>query len=259
MDFNMKFILLSLLAMAMPQPASTSTISLSDTQAMEIGRRIWKNECAGTIDGLTTWNTGEEFPSLGIGHFIWYPAGTRGPFEESWPGLARFLKEQGQPVEPWMLGPCPWGTRAAFQADLKGPRLESLRRLLASSISHQARYAAQRLERALPRMLAAAPKNKRRLIEENFHRVASCPLGFYALMDYVNFKGEGTSLTERYRGEGWGLLQVLETMPAGGDPMIGFAKGADIVLTRRVSNSPPARNEAKWLPGWRNRLKTYLQ
>ena len=30
-------------------------------------------------------------------------------------------------------------------------------------------------------------------------------------MDYVNFKGEGVSSSERYRGQGWGLLQVLES------------------------------------------------
>ena len=33
------------------------------------------------------------------------------------------------------------------------------------------------------------------------------------LIDYVNFKGEGVLETERYRGRGWGLLQVLEGMP----------------------------------------------
>ena len=34
--------------------------------------------------------------------------------------------------------------------------------------------------------------------------------GTFALVDYVNFKGEGTKETERYRNEGWELLQVLE-------------------------------------------------
>lgn len=255
----MKFLPLCLIAMALPCAVAAPDVRLSDTQAMEIGRRIWKNECAGTVAGLTTWNKGEEFPSLGIAHFIWYPAGHRGPFEESWPGLARYLKENGQPVEKWMLGPCPWDSRAAFQADLEGPRLTTLRRLLASTVPLQARYAAMRLERALPRMLAETPKPKRALVETNFRRVASSPLGFYALMDYVNFKGEGTNPSERYRGEGWGLLQVLETMPPEGNPMAAFAKAADQVLTRRVANAPPARNEAKWLPGWRNRINTYLK
>ena len=239
--------------------AQASTAALSDSQALEIGRRIWKNECAGTVSGLTSWNKGEEFPSLGIAHFIWYPAGRTGPFEESWPGLARFLKTQGVPVEDWMLGACPWKNRDAFMADLDGPRLTALRGMLSKTVAAQARYAAMRMEAALPKMLAATTPAQRAKIETNFRRVAAEPLGFYALMDYVNFKGEGVNPAERYNGQGWGLLQVLETMPVTGKALPEFARAADAVLTRRVQNAPPARNEAKWLPGWRNRLQTYLQ
>jgi hypothetical protein len=239
--------------------AKASQIQLTDAQALEIGKRIWKNECAGTVSGLTSWNKGEEFPSLGIAHFIWYPKDRRGPFEESWPGLARFLKSRGVPVQDWMLGPCPWNSRAAFMAEIDGPRLTALRAMLARTVADQARYAAMRLEAALLKMLAAAPTSERPKVERNFQRVAAEPLGFYALMDYVNFKGEGTNPSERYNGKGWGLLQVLETMPASGAALPEFRRAADAVLTRRVENAPPARNEAKWLPGWRNRLQTYLK
>jgi len=238
--------------------AAAGEIRLSDAQAGEIGRRIWRNECAGTVSGLTSWNKGEEFPSLGIAHFIWYPAGHHGPFEESFPGLARYLKEAGKPVSDWMLGSCPWATRAAFVADIDGPRLTALRKLLASTVPEQARFAAIRLEGALPKMLQAAPAGARGRIRENFARVAAQPLGGYALMDYVNFKGEGVSPSERYNGQGWGLLQVLESMDSGGAALPAFVSAADAVLTRRVKNAPPARNEGQWLPGWRNRLKTYL-
>ena len=239
--------------------AQAAEIQLTDAQALEIGKRIWKNECAGTVSGLTSWNKGEEFPSLGIAHFIWYPPGNRGPFEESWPGLARFLKTRGAPVQDWMLGPCSWNNRSAFMTDLDGPRLSALRQMLAATVAEQARYAAMRLENALPKILAAAPTAQRARIEANFRRIANEPLGFYALMDYVNFKGEGVNSAERYAGQGWGLLQVLETMPTTGNALSEFAKAADTVLTRRVKNSPPARNEAKWLPGWRNRLATYTR
>jgi hypothetical protein len=249
-------ILILVSTLALPALAE---VRLTDPQALQIGKRIWKNECAGTVSGLTSWNKGEEFPSLGIAHFIWYPEGFRGPFEESFPGLARYLKSLGKPVPDWMLGPCPWATRAEFMADIDGPRLVQMRALLAGTVAEQARFAAMRMESALPKMLAAAPASGRGRIEANFRRVAAQPLGFYALMDYVNFKGEGTNPRERYKGQGWGLLQVLEAMPAGGDPMREFAKAGDKVLTRRIENSPPARNEAKWLPGWRNRLKTYTQ
>jgi hypothetical protein len=236
----------------------TQTIDLSDAQALEIGRRIWKNECGGTVGGLTTWNTGEEFASLGIAHFIWYPEGKKGPFEESFPKLAAYLARQGIRVPEWLRGPCPWKSRTQFQADFQATRMLQLRDLLKTTIAWQARFAALRLEQALPKMLAAIPAAERERIRANFYRVAGERLGSYALMDYVNFKGEGVSPTERYRGEGWGLLQVLERMPASGAALPGFVKAADQVLTRRVANSPPARGEAKWLPGWRNRLETYL-
>lgn len=234
-------------------------VTLSDSQALEIGRRIWKNECDGTVAGLTSWNSGEDFASLGIGHFIWYPKGKRGPYEESFPPLVASLVAQGAKVPGWMRGPCPWATRREFQADQNSSRMQELRKLLTATIPQQARFAVQRLEKALPKMLAAAPKGERDQIEKNFQRVAARPLGYYALMDYVNFKGEGVSPAERYQGQGWGLLQVLETMPASGDPLTGFAHAADQILTRRVKNSPPQRNEAQWLPGWRNRLGTYTR
>jgi hypothetical protein len=80
------------------------------------------------------------------------------------------------------------------------------------------------------------------------------------LADYVNFKGEGVLHTERYRGEGWGLLQVLEQMhgtESGAAAAREFANSAAAILRRRVQNSPPERHEARWLPGWLNRVHSY--
>lgn len=74
-----------------------------------------------------------------------------------------------------------------------------------------------------------------------YNAVASAPNGMYALIDYVNFKGEGTNPAEQYRGQGWGLRQVLEEMrPASpGQPAaVEFAEAAKRVLQRRVDNSP---------------------
>ena len=236
--------------------ALAQDVALSESQALAIGRRIWQNECAGTVKGLTSWNKGEDFASLGIGHFIWYPAGRPGPFEESFPKLVAYFTASHVKTAPWMNGPCPWPTREAFMADFDGARLKQLRALLSSTVAAQARFCAQRLEQALPKMLAAAPKSERERLRANFYRVAAQPLGMYALIDYVNFKGEGTSSSERYNRKGWGLLQVLETM-GDGPALPAFAKAADRVLTRRVANSPKARHEAQWLPGWRNRVASY--
>src|SRR5215210_6934396 len=82
--------------------------NLTDTELDSIGRRVWQNECGGTVQGLTSWNAGEDFASLGIGHFIWYPRGRRGPFEESFPKLVAFLKARKAAVPAWLEGDCPW-------------------------------------------------------------------------------------------------------------------------------------------------------
>lgn len=241
--------------------SAASDLRISDAEAADIGRKIWRNECAGTRDGLTSWNKGEDFASLGIGHFIWYPPGRRGPFKESFPALRDCLAVQGVKLPAWLASAdaCPWPDRAAFMADFRSPKMEELRALLAATVAHQARFAALRLEMALPQMLAAVPAADRDRIRGNFYRVAHAPGGLYALMDYVNFKGEGTSPSERYGGKGWGLLQVLEGMSAKGDPVRAFAASADRVLTRRVELSPPDRGEKRWLPGWRNRVATYAR
>ena len=248
------------LALGAGNVMADSGIKISDAEADRIGQKIWRNECAGTRDGLTAWNKGENFPSLGIGHFIWYPQGQRGPFKESFPALKDYLQAQGVKLPGWLASAkaCPWPDRAAFMADFRSPRLEELRTLLASTVGPQARFAALRLESALPQMLAAAPASEREKIRRNFSRVANAPGGLYPLMDYVNFKGEGTSPTERYQGEGWGLLQVLAGMSDTGSPTAAFSKSADRVLTRRIELSPPARGEKRWLPGWRNRVATYV-
>ena len=56
--------------------------------ANKIGQKIWLNETGGKIDAITSWNANEEFASLGIGHFIWFPVGKWLPFEESFPAVS---------------------------------------------------------------------------------------------------------------------------------------------------------------------------
>ena len=107
-------------------------------------------------------------------------------------------------------------------------------------------------------MIESLSPKEREKITVTFNQLAKDPQGLYALIDYVNFKGEGTSLTEQYKGQGWGLLQVLQLMPATSKNIIDdFIASAKTVLTRRVQNSPPERDEARWLKGWTNRLETY--
>lgn len=236
---------------------------LSEREKAAIGRKIWQNESGGTVSGLTAWNAGEEFPSLGIGHFIWYPAGFNGPFEESWPAFAAFAKRRGaNPPAVALERHSPWRSRAEFQADFNGPRLTALRGWLAANVPLQTDFIVARSRAALPKMLAAAPASERARIQTNYHKVAASAQGTYALVDYVNFKGEGTNPAERYNGRGWGLLQVLGEMndaPSGPAAATEFAAAAKRVLSRRIANSPPARGEKRWEQGWHNRCATYAR
>ncbi len=239
------------------EPSFAATLQISPQQAEQVGRRVWQNESGGTIQGLTAWNKGEDFASLGIGHFIWYPKDKRGPFEESFPGLVRYLERSGVrlPQGARLDGACPWDSRDEFMRDFDSVEMKAIRDLLARTVPEQARFLAMRLEEALSKMLAHTDRKAH--VEKQFYKLAQSAQGLYAMMDYVNFKGEGTSATERYEGEGWGLLQVLEGMNESGDAPREFARSADRVLTRRVKNAPASRGEERWLPGWRNRLKTY--
>jgi hypothetical protein len=252
---------LALISLFLTVIATTAfSISVSREEARAIGRKVWQNECGGTVAGLTSWNEGEDFASLGIGHFIWYPAGKRGPFDESFPKLVAFFKQHDVDLPSWLAEArvCPWNSRAEFMHARDSANMVQLRKLLANTIDLQTQFLVDRLQNSLPKMLdETAPANRAR-VQQQFERVGASADGCYALIDYVNFKGEGVLSTERYHGQGWGLLQVLEAMrPNESNAVKEFSHAAMSILRRRVENSPPARHESRWLPGWLNRVNGY--
>ncbi len=133
-----------------------------------------------------------------------------------------------------------------------------LRHLLRTTFLEQTQFMSLRLHHSLPRIIKAVSKKRQSHIKNRFNTIAQTPNGIYALMDYINFKGEGIFKKERYQGYGWGLLQILDAMPENNNHHIlaDFVKATDFVLTRRVKVAP--KDESQWLPGWRNRLQTYL-
>lgn len=245
---------LILATFGLPSTAGANT-ALNSSQVAKIGKRIWQNECGGTVAGLTSWNVGEEFASLGIGHFIWYPKGYEGPFEESFPPLVKFLQQRGVEVPAWLLKTpdCPWSSRDAFLTDAQSARQKDLRALLAASVREQTEFIMARLARAVPKLTKAGGAQ----VKNNHDLLAQTPEGMFAMIDYVNFKGEGLSPKERYNGEGWGLAQVLGGMRTGTPHE--FAESAKRVLTNRVQNAPAERKESRWLAGWSNRCDGYKQ
>src|SRR6185369_12802640 len=93
-------LLLSGLTLAPLVSLASAEVSLTREEAARIGHKIWQNESGGSLSGLTAWNQGEDFASLGIGHFIWYPAGRPGPFEESFPPMVEFIRTRGPTLPP---------------------------------------------------------------------------------------------------------------------------------------------------------------
>jgi hypothetical protein len=83
--------------------------------------------------------------------------------------------------------------------------------------------------------------------------------GLYCLMDYVNFKGEGTNPSERYQGHGWGLLQVLQKMPVvtAAQAPAAFAAASKQVLQNRIAHAP--KDETRWREGWFSRCNSYAR
>jgi hypothetical protein len=246
-------------------PRTLPAISLTRAETLAIGKKIWQNECNGTVAGLTSWNAGENFASLGIGHFIWYPKDQRGPFEESFPKLVSFIAKHGAKLPELLLGagerPCPWNSRAEFLRAQQTPEMKQLRQFLVDTVDLQAEFLISRLQNALPKMLAEAAPADRANVQQQFERLATTAQGCYALVDYVNFKGEGVLHTERYQGQGWGLLLVIENMhgTAGTAALDEFARSAKAILIRRVQNAPPGRGESRWLSGWLQRVNSYTR
>jgi hypothetical protein len=245
-------------------PASAQSEAKRPISHESIGRKVWVNECDGTVAGLTSWNGGEAFPSLGIGHFIWYPAGKEGPYEESFPRLIAYLKEREIELPKWLdpLGRCPWPDHRAFMADFYGPRLAGLRRFLASTVAEQSDFLFERLRLSEAQMGNGLAEQDASRLKRNFQLLSDSTTGTYALVDYVNFKGEGTKPSESYHGIGWGLRQVLLAMKPPDGPVDAphkFAVAAASVLRQRVKLSPPERNEAQYLPGWLDRTASYSE
>lgn len=260
-----KVLFITLLATTRLASADPTELTLTANQLDWVGQQIYQNECASRPACLVHWNEGEAFPSLGIGHFIWYPAGVEEPFVESFPGLIESYRQAGTPMPEWLanLEPfhAPWPNREAFIAEADSLKIAELRMLLETTQGQQAAHIFERAQRAMADVINAAPTAEQPRLKQHLEALSQTPGGVYALIDYVNFKGEGLAPTERYHGEGWGLLQVLQAMDDQGQQpaLVQFREAADQVLTRRAELAENPIERERWLPGWRNRLRTYRE
>ena len=242
-------------------------LDISYDQAQEIGKKIWYNECKNRIDQLTFWNENEPFPSIGIGHFIWPPKIYKGIFSEGrFHKVIEFMDKNNVEFPKWLLNEkfCPWSTREEFYLEFNSVKMNELRSFLIESVPYQAMYMVERLNEALSEIYFSLLSEKRKEVINQFFRVGRTLKGPYILIDYLNFKHEGTNSKEFYCNQGWGLKQVLEAMAnvdivPGASPEKIFAKTAKLLLQMRILNSPNSKQMEQWLPIWNERLRTYYR
>lgn len=244
--------------------AQAALPELNTSELNWLGDKIYNNECNRRSQCLTSWNQGEDFPSLGIGHFIWYRADQQQVFQETFPALLEFMSAAGVALPAWIEHnhrEQPWPDRDSFLAAINTSELSELRTFLQNNMPLQTAFIVQRFSKGLEQILNAAPAGQQAPLRNRIQSIMDQAgiQGLYALIDYVHFKGEGTAPSERYADQGWGLLQVLQNMPVTTDNALQeFVHSANAVLARRVNNAPPDRNEQRWLNGWQHRLNTYL-
>jgi hypothetical protein len=238
---------------------------LSPTMLEHIGSLVWHNECACNYDQLAYWKKGEQWASIGIGHFIWYPAQQPARYTETFPALLDFLHHNSVILPAWLYNhkaqSCPWRTWQEFHDARTTAQMQELRKLMYTTRTLQTEFMVHTFNKQLDILYAQTPEKKRLMMQKKIARLASTPQGVYALIDYSNCKGFGTNHNERYKGQGWGLLQVLERMSTtqqdSQEALKEFVHHAQDILRERVANAPCERNEQQWLKGWINRVARY--
>lgn len=242
--------------------------SLSDTDYQWVAQKLFQNEANQNPAYLTFWSEHEPFPSLGIGHFIWIPAGVETRFVETFPQMVDFVSAH-QPPPNWLQAlqqssqfKPPWPNRSHFQQAQDSIEMQHLRDWLFNTADWQARFIVQRLSQQLVETSQHLTQQQRSIFESHLRALLQSKQGVFALIDYSNFKGIGLNAKETYQGEGWGLMDVILAMPSSADSKMvvrDFVVSAKQLLQNRVNNARHGRNEARWLPGWNRRLDGYLE
>ncbi len=244
--------------------------ALSDTDFDWIAARIFQNEAGGRSRYLTWWGEGEDFPSFGIGHFIWFPAGVDAPFDETFPAMVSFVRQRSPDslaVPRWLadLTPfvAPWKDKQQLDRAQSAADMVELREWLQATRQLQARFIVATFRQRWRDL--ALPAEQYRHMTLLLQKMAETAGGLFAVIDYYNFKGLGDNPRERYQGQGWGLIQVLQALAplhneAGdcADLVEQFRRAAASRLRLRVELAPPERNESRWLDGWLKRLQGYV-
>lgn len=250
---------------------------LSRQEKEWIGNKVYRNECAANPKYLIHWGKGEEFPSLGIAHFIWYPQDVTGPFQQTFPEMVEFVSKYQAPPS-WLSHlknfNAPWANAAELAETRNSQPIKDLQAWLLETKAYQAEFVVGQFQKRLDQYFKNHPEVETTHIVRVINKLLEFKEGRFALIDYVNFKGVGNA-QEQYQGEQWGLISVLSEMTRveneslksltsiesiSQDELLRlFVESAKKRLQLRVELAPEQRNERRWIKGWFKRLDGYLQ
>ena len=254
----------SLLIFSVIFSSSLNAKSISHSNYDLIAQKIYQNECAANPQNLLFWNEKEPFPSLGIAHFIWFPKGVTPAFEQVFPEFLAFVQRKAPqiPIPVSNFSNAPWQNREVFYALKELGALQQWQAFFESTFSLQAEFIVYRFQSKLTTMIAQVPDHDKQEVLAKLNALMQFEKGQYLLIDYTNFKGIGINPKETYQGQGWGLLQVLQTMEMPSQLttkaiLDNFIRAAKQTLKQRTELSANPELEATWLEGWFKRLDSY--
>lgn len=262
--------------------------------------------------------TGESFPSIGIGHYSWYPRtvnDTDAKKVESFPLYISFMEKNcglaipsyllAEVTEPdptdakktvkvkRLLADAPWNDKAAFDKALLNPKsiASQLKTFLEQKNNKicQVKFQEARLAESIEKMKLKYTPISHPQFAPYIEGLLKTRPGFFAALDYVNFKGDGTDVTfDSYDKKSpdkdgdkefkdaagqalkvqWGLEQVLLKASQDGpanNAVVAFRDSALQVMKRRARNAPTlekVKMEESLLVeksgGWDLRIRGYL-
>lgn len=232
-----------------------SRLKLNEREMLQFASLSAKHEYGGDPKGVVMWNKYENFLSLGIGHYLWGRNSGQG---ESFREMIKYVHSTGcyRGAYPSVLkfrdgsiGGMPWGSKKSFEASESSAQVKELKSFLLGKDMQvcQVKFQMNRLQAGLSKMLQKEATNFE--FKKTVNELASSEAGVVAMLDYVNFKGEG--LSEKRRGN-WGLFEVLRR--ASVDPNVRavnkFKAAAINVLKNREDWST-------YGPGWTKRIVQY--